>query len=320
MSALDRIAKLISESKSIAIFSHKDSDGDSLGSMIALKRSLSQMGKEVFAFAPAEFPARYMFLLKYADNLGYASQKLDIAIALDCSTPERIAWSGFELPGDVPLINIDHHEGNMDFGNLNWVEPSASAVGEMVFAILEKISAPIDNETASALYVAIITDTGRFSFGNTTAKSLEAASKLCALGANPKFLNSEVYFNFSEEYLRNIGIALFNSRSYHNGRILFLTLDRATTRNFVTLPVDSEGIIDLAMTVKNVDIAALFKEFALDEVHVSIRSRRGIDIGKIAEYYGGGGHPNAAGCIIHGTLTTAQQGVLNQIRKLLGYV
>ncbi len=315
---LDKIKRLIRDSKNILVVSHIDSDGDSLGSAIALQLALSAIGKQVFIPAPIKFPHRYSILSKYANGWGNVPQNPDIIIAADCSSEERIDWGDFKNTNNVPLLNIDHHDGNPNFGDVNWLDPNAAAAGEMVYRLLKDIPAPIDVNAASALYIAIMTDTGRFSFGNTTSKTLAIAAALVELGADPKYLTTETYFDFSEEYFRNIGIALFNSRSYNNGRILFLTLDRATTQNFLTSPEDSEGIIDFAMAVRNVDVAVLFKEISRKNIRVSMRSRRGIDIDNVAKYFGGGGHPNAAGCSIEGTLATAQEGVLKQIQKLLG--
>ncbi len=314
---LGDIVELILERERIAVLSHVDADGDSLGSSVALQRALGQMGKKAFIPAPLDFPPRYSFLRKYANGWG-APVEPDLLVVLDCSRPHRIDWGGLTRPEGVPMINIDHHDDNSRFGDLNWVDPGAAAVGQMVYSLLRALGAPIDERTASALYVALMTDTGRFSFGNTTADALSVAAELVRLGADPKFLTTEVYFNFSEEYVRNIGIALFNSKSFFGGRVLFLTLDRATTRNFATSMDEAEGIIDFAMAVRCVDVAALFRELAPRRISVSLRSRRGIDISQVARFFGGGGHPNAAGCTIKESLAAAQQAVLLQVKRLLG--
>ncbi len=316
----DELITRIQDAKNIIIVSHKNCDGDSLGSVIALQRSLPSMGKNVFVPAPTEFPQRYDFMRKYSNSWGVIPTQYDTIIAVDCSNMERIEWGDIHPEiNDAIIINIDHHEVNENFGHINWVNPAEPAVGTMIYKLLRELSVPVDTYTANALYVAIMTDTGRFSFNNTNSDALKIAGELIEFGADPKALTTEVYFNFSESYLRNIGIALFNSRSFHRGRILFLTLDRAAMRNFSTTPEDSEGIIDFAMAVRNVDVAVLFKELAPNRVRLSFRSRRGIDIVKVAEFFGGGGHPNAAGCTINSNLATAQKSVLENIRKLLGY-
>ncbi len=323
MKTIDEIPQdlidLIERSDSLAILSHKNSDGDSLGSVIALERALTKIGKHIHIPAPTTFPQRYSFMHKYSNGWGNFPNKVDAIISVDCSTPDRIDWGEFQRPEGIPLANIDHHDGNQNFGDINWVKPSAAAAGVLVYKLIRSLDIPIDKETASALYVAIMTDTGRFSFSNTNPDALRIASELIEFGAEPKYLTTEVYFNFSEGYMRNIGIALFNSRSFHRGRILFLTLDRATMRSFSTSPDDSEGIIDFAMSVRNVDVAALFKEITSNKIRVSLRSRRGINVAKVAEHFGGGGHPNAAGCTISDNLVMAQTAVLENIRKLLGY-
>ncbi len=318
VSVPSEIVDLFQSEKEFILVSHRDPDGDSIGSTVALFRALSQMGKRVWMPLPEDIPAKYNFMLKYTNGYPNAPADADFVVVVDCSCLERVGAPESLFDGKR-IVNIDHHEDNPGFGNLNWVDPEAPAAGDMIFGLLKTISAPIDDKTASALYVAIMTDTGRFSFNNATPRAFFDAGELVQLGADPRYLTGQVYFNFSEDYLRNIGIALFNAHSYHDGRILFLTLDRATTRSFSTSPENSEGIIDFAMSVRGVDVAALFKEISTDKIRVSLRSRRGIDISRVAKFFGGGGHPNAAGCTIHANLATAQEAVLEQIRKLLGY-
>ena len=318
MAEFEKIVDALSRSRRIVALSHADSDGDSLGCLIALKRALECIGKEVFLPAPNSFPRRYAFMRKYTDGWGCIPQQCDAVLIVDCSIRDRIDWGEFRRNENIQLLNADHHESNTLYGDINWVDASSASAGEMIFKILNALHAPIDDTAAAALYIAIMTDTGRFSFANTTPNAMRTAAQLIALGANPKFLTAQVYFDFSEEHLRNIGIALFNSRSYNSGRIVFLTLDIATTRNLSTSPDDSDGIIDFAMAVRNVDVAALFREVSSKQVRVSLRSRRGINISEVARFFGGGGHPNACGCIIEGNLAMAQEAILNQIRRILG--
>jgi len=307
-------------SKQIVGLMHIGADGDSIGSLIAFQRAFTKLGKKVYIPAPDYVPARYQFMQKYANGWGYIEDGIDAIVVIDCSSSARIDWGNFERIDGVPLLNIDHHEGNPDFGDFNWVDPSRAAAGIMVYELLKKLSATIDEKSANALYVALMTDTGRFAFSNADFETFQIAAELVELGASPKYLTSEVYFNFSEDYLRNIGIALFNSRSFHGGRILFLTLDRATMRNFSTSPENSEGIIDFAMAVRDVDVAVLFKELGPNKICVSLRSRRGLDICRVAERFSGGGHPNAAGCTINNNLAYTQKVILNLTRKVLGFL
>lgn len=314
------IIKAIKNASNIIILTHYEPDGDALGSAIAIARGLEAVGKKVAIPSIDEFPERYRFMSKYWNHWDNSVDKPDIAIVLDSSKYDRINSGKIDVKSlSCPLINIDHHSSNSLFGNLNWVDTDASATGEIIYSLMLKLDLPIDTISANALYIAIMTDTGRFAFGNTTAESLRISSELVKLGANPEMLTNWVYFSYSEEYLRNIGIALFNARSYKDGRILFLTLDQACAKFFSTSLENSEGIIDFAMGVQRVEVAALFKEISSQKVHVSFRSRRGIDINTIAEYFGGGGHPNAAGCTVETDLITAQKTVLEHILRLLGY-
>ncbi len=313
------VSDAVANAQNIVAVMHTGADGDCLGAIIALQRSLSAMGKKIYIPAPLNIPPRYELLKKYYYGFGSQPQDYDLVLAVDCSSPDRIDWGAFTRDDSKTFICIDHHDGNPNFAHINWVVPECAAAGAMIFALLKKIDAPIDAASASALYISLLTDTGRFSFNNTNAEVLRTASELVELGADPKFITSEIYFNFEEDYLRNMGIAFFNSRSFHGGRVLFLTIDRAMTRNFATHPENSEGIIDFALSVKDVDVAVLFKEIEANLIRVSLRSRMGLDISAIANKFGGGGHPNAAGCTILANLTAAQREVLRWTEKLLGY-
>lgn len=314
------IAKTIRDASSITILTHLEPDGDALGSAIALARGLQAVRKNVSIPLSDEFPERYRFMKGYWNRWKNSPTNPDALLVLDCSKLDRINSDKIDINSlSCPIINIDHHTGNSLFGDINLVDTNASATGEIIYSLMLEMGLPIDEISANALYVAIMTDTGRFAFSNTTVESLRISSELVKLGANPEMLTSQVYFSYSEDYLRNIGIALFNARSYKNGRILFLTLDRAHAKFFSASLEYSEGIIDFAMAVQGVDVAVLFKEISAQKVHVSFRSRRGIDINTIAEYFGGGGHPNAAGCTIEANLITAQKAILESVLKLLGY-
>jgi len=290
--------------------------------MLALALYLKkEAGKRVFLPAPVEWPGRYRFLEKHRDGTGTPpTGDIDALIILDCSTPDRIDW-GTLTPDDfdsIPRIVIDHHVEGFPFGDLNWINAGASAVGEMVYEMLTLLGAEITPPIAEALYSAIITDTGRFTFANTSARALEICSNLIRRGGiEPSVIAKQLYFNFSEEYFRNIGIALYNSRTYCDAKIVFLTLDNASVRSFSTSFEDTEGIVDLALNLRGVELAALFKEIDENVTNVSLRSRGNIDITPVAAEFGGGGHRNAAGCTLNMPLSLAQNTLLERLEKLL---
>lgn len=322
MSCNPEIIKTIREKNKFLILGHVDPDGDSLGSMLALSLFLTeQIEKTVFMHAPSSWPLRYGFLEKHRNGTGTPPfGEVDCIFILDCSSPERIDWGGLN-PDDfseIKKIVIDHHAEGYPFGAINWIDKKAAAVGEMIYDILVEFGAEITPGIAESLFCAITTDTGRFTFNNTTARSLQICSELVSRGfVNPSFIASQIYFNYSEEYLRNIGIALYNSRTYYNSCIVLLTLDRASVRSFSTTFDESEGIVDLAMCVRNAEVAALFKEIGKNNIRVSLRSKGLIDVGALASELGGGGHFNAAGCTLQMPLSLAREVILDRFETAL---
>ncbi len=323
MKSKNDIIEAIHRLDSFLIMGHVDPDGDSLGSSLALALYLlEQAGKRAYMPAPVNWPGRYGFLEKHRDGTGeMPKEKVDAVIILDCSSADRVDWGQLD-PRDYEeslFIVIDHHEEGKAFGDINWIDPESAAVGEMVFDILDALDAEITTPIAESLYMAIVTDTGRFTHSNTTARSMQICAELIERGnICPSKLTGEVYYSFSEEYLRNIGIALYNSRIYMDARIVFLTLDRASVRSFSTTFDETEGIVDLAMSVKGVELASLFKEIGQNMIRVSLRSRGKIDVGALAKELGGGGHRNAAGCTLKMPLSLAREVILDKFEDLLG--
>jgi phosphoesterase RecJ-like protein len=318
----DKIIEALGVGRSFIVLGHVDPDGDCLGSMLALSTYLSeQAGKRVFVPAPRFWPARYGFLEKYRNGNGKPIETdVDTVVILDCSTDDRVDWGDLDQTdfNDKTHIVLDHHREGLPFGELNWIDPDAASVGELVYEILKAFDAKITPAIAESLYCAIVTDTGRFTFNNTGENSLRVCAELVAKGGiNPSEITKKLYANISEEYLRNIGIALYNSRTYEDARIVLLTLDKASVKSFSTTFDETEGIVDLAMSVRGAEVAALFKEIERNMIHVSLRSRGAIDVGAIAASLGGGGHRNAAGCTLGMPLSLAREIVLDRFGTAL---
>jgi len=325
MNQKSEIIDVINSGNTFVILGHVNPDGDSLGSMLGLSLYLrEQAHKIVYVPAPIEWPTRYIYLEKHRNgDSNPPIDKVDAIIILDCSATNRADWGNLNPAEmkDVPQIVIDHHDEGAYFGDYNWIDTKSAAVGEMIFELLTDLGAEITPQIAEALYSAIMTDTGRFTFSCTTARSLAICSELVSRGGiKPSLITANIYSSFSEEYLRNIGIALYNSRIYNDSRIVLLTLDKASVRSFSTTFNDTEGIVDLAMSVRGVELAALFKEISRNVIRISLRSRGRIDVGAIAVELGGGGHHNAAGCTLTMPLSLSREVILDKFETALDNV
>ncbi|MBM4045496.1 MAG: bifunctional oligoribonuclease/PAP phosphatase NrnA [Planctomycetes bacterium] len=327
---MDPIAAVIDElrrGRRFAITTHIRADGDAIGAELGLHHALLSMGKRSYVVNDGLVPKVYQFLPGAAqiETSGRAPMDVDAVIAVDCPAIERLGKVG-ELvsrqrrkTGQPRLINIDHHKSNTNFGDINWVDAAKSSVGEMIYDLLLAAGEQITPEVAVALYVAIITDTGRFTQRNTTPSCLHAAAKLVDLGVNPDLVGEEVYRKNSYRLLKLRSLAFDTLRLEAQGRIAVIRLTQEMFRQTQTHPIDTQEFVDIPRSIEGVNVAVLLRE--LDEpgkIKVSLRSGDAVDVCQIAQRFGGGGHTQAAGCEVPGTIDQAEQVILAEIRKEMG--
>lgn len=291
---LDYILQRIASGPKPAILSHPSPDGDSVGSSVALWHLLNTAGIESFVAIPGPIPRRYEFLVQ---DINPVPVPLDlsgmVAIVLDCSDEHRLSRIGQSLNQAALVVNLDHHRGNTRFGHLNHVDPSASAVGELIYTMFCPGSIP--QPAAQALFTAIYTDTGRFSFSNTSARALEIASRLVAQGAAPNEIYHQVYQNRSPGYYRFLAKALDRIELLFQGKVALVVLDRPLLDAYGIADWDLEGFEEYPRGLAGVEIAGVVREQPDGSVKLSLRSRGSRDVAAIARELGGGGHVNAAG-------------------------
>ncbi|MBN2694233.1 bifunctional oligoribonuclease/PAP phosphatase NrnA [bacterium] len=285
------------------IVSHISPDGDNVGSTLALRKILLKMGKNVTIYNPDPIPEMFSFLDGY-DSYRHElndSDSFDVAVVLDNSEERRIGphWRG--VSAFSCTIQIDHHTSVPRFGDVVVIDEEASAVGEMLYFLAEKLNI-IDKDIAEALYVSILTDTGSFRFSNTTPKTFYVASKLIEAGATPWKINVEIYENMPEEkiYLLQKVLSTLQLNNEKNVALMTLPLSMQTDpSNGSNL---TEGFVNYGRSIKGVDISCFLREVEKDFFSVSLRSKDS-DVSKIArEFFNGGGHIHAAGGRIAGNL------------------
>ena len=303
---LSRIRDTLLQGDSFLLTSHARPDGDSLGSQLALAGALQQLGKQVRIINRDPAPAQYAFLAG-ASTIEVAAavqDPFDAVVVLECSDLSRAGVAGLE--GRV-LVNIDHHAGNVMYGDINWHDVSACACAEMVFELIEAIGARLTPALATHVYVAILTDTGSFRHAHITARTFEICRRIAQTGIDVAGVAAQVYNNGSVGRLRLIGMLLDRMQMEHEGRIAVLTLNDAMLAETGCDSDDLEGIVNLPLAARNVDVVIFIKETA-DGLRVSLRSKNAIDIRLVALTFGGGGHLNAAGLTIeHPTPETRGQ-------------
>ncbi|MEM6455696.1 MAG: bifunctional oligoribonuclease/PAP phosphatase NrnA [Acidobacteriota bacterium] len=279
--------------------SHVNPDGDAVGSCLGLARVLRKLGKGATVWLRDPYPQIYA-ALPGSDRIhpgteppkGYPGTFSGV-IVLECPSPERSGIA--EHFGNLPVLNIDHHLGNEQYGAVNWVDTSAPAVGEMIVRMARHLRVDFDPDTANALYLTLVTDTGGFRFSNTGANAFEAAADLVREGASPSTVARWLYESQPAGAVRLLAEVLATLRLHHDERVATVRLTREMVARAGAQPGDAEGIIDHPRSIRTVEGVALLREVDDTTIKASLRSRGTVNVEKIARSRGGGGHPNAAG-------------------------
>ncbi|MHC1730236.1 MAG: bifunctional oligoribonuclease/PAP phosphatase NrnA [Syntrophobacteraceae bacterium] len=300
------IISVIKNNERFLLATHVRPDGDAIGSLLGMKLMLQRLGKKVHAYSQDRFPPEFDFLPGTEQVLNKPPESTDyeVAILLDCGDFDRAGDDISEfISKHVPfVINIDHHCLHKPFGNVFWIETSASSTCEMLFDLCTHLLLAPDADLASLLYTGIMTDTGSFRFSNTNRRVFEIASNLVAAGADPADIARQVYDSTSRAKL-NLLAQVLGTIEFHSGaRIASAELTRAMLSSTSASYSDSEGFINHLRSVKSVHLAILFREGSDGLIHVSLRSKEGIDVAKLAQRHGGGGHRQAAACKLPGSL------------------
>ncbi len=319
MSDLHRVADALRAAPSVAVLAHVNPEGDAIGSTLAATLALRAAGKRAGAFNADPVPPG-LGGLPGAGEIRHEpprDQAYACYLVVDTSDLDRTGGLLDGRASGAIVLNVDHHAGNTRFGDVNWIEPQASSAGEMVYRLLRAAGAPISADVAANLYAAILTDTGSFRFGNTTAESLRVAAELVAAGAVPEVIARGLTANRTLGEWRLLSEVLAGLTVAASGRVAWIEITAAARqRAGVGLEV-TEDFIEYARNLAGVRIAVAFKELSSDEVRVSLRSTGPVDVARLAGAFGGGGHRNAAGCTVRGNLETAKTEVLAAAEALM---
>ncbi len=294
--------------------SHARPDGDAVGSVLALAGVLEQLGCEVDIVLADPVPLIYQSL-PGVDRIRHTStvKPGGPCILLECDSIERTGLHGLD---ETFLINIDHHASGRPFGALNWIDPSACAVGAMIYEIAQSSGATITPAMATCLYTAILSDTGSFTYDGTNAGTFALAHDLTVSGARPGQIARDIYFSSPEGKVRLLGAAL--SRMRREDRIAWSWITLEDMENASADVEDCEGVVNHLISVTGVEAAVFLREVADDDRYrLSIRSKGELDVAKVAEHFGGGGHRTASGCTLEGPLEDAANRIVAQLRLAL---
>lgn len=317
MQGKEKIIQVIRRHKRFLVSSHINPEGDSLGSALALRGLLLQLGKQVEVVWDGPVPELYRFLPGSSAIKSRPTRSYEAAFLVDCPVLSRIGRTQRFLSKDKLLCVIDHHISNERFGTVNWVDPNAAAVGEMIYTLFKAFRVKIGKAEAINLYVSLVTDTGSFRYSNTTARVHTLASELIRRGIKPAAIASFLYESHSYPSRRLLALALETLQVDRGGELAWLTVTQKMLRSSRCSSEETEGIVDFARSLKRVRAAVFFREEKNRTIKVSFRSKGNFDVNRIARRFGGGGHRAASGCLVRGSLREVEGKVLSAVRKAL---
>jgi len=317
MSNLASISAALKGCTTVLISAHKNPDGDALGSQLGLMLALEKMGKTVTAHNLDAVPEIYRFLPQ-SDRIKIGKPvqgRYDGCIVVDADPP-RTGLFDKTYPADI-LINIDHHITNPLDWPLTWLDTDACATGEMVYKLIQELGVGIDRDIALCLYTAIFTDTGSFRYSNTTPESMRIAASLIEAGADSWLVTENVYESFSFPRLKLLGTVISNMERNGTGRTAWVVVTDELYRQTGTKAEDTDNFVNFVRSAKGVEVAVLFRQTGSAQYKISMRSKGRVDLSGLAQSLGGGGHKNAAGSVLDGSIEEVKKRVLGEVEKTI---
>ena len=313
---LSQVVELIENKQSFAITTHVRPDGDGVGSSLGLCWLLRSLGKQ------AEIVLRDPIPVSYADLPGAneirqvdeVNGKYDAVFVIECSDLARPGIDGLNAQ---LTVNIDHHSTSEHFGTINWIDATASAVGEMIYNLCKAIGGRISREIAECLYLAIVSDTGSFHFSNTTDRTLKVASELIKVGVKPAAVSEIIYNSYPWSRIELLRQVLDTVRRDATGKIAVMRQTLAMAENADSSDGDNNGFVNIPLAAKEIEAVLYMRETKTDVYRCSLRSKDDINVARVAEKFGGGGHKNASGLRVEGDWDELETAILAELTKAI---
>jgi len=294
------VRKILSSERTL-IASHTNPDGDTIGSLLALGLGLLSIDRQVVMISPDGMPPRYQFLPGSELVLSEVRGPVDLAIAVDCGSDNQLGKLKSVFHKAKYSIQVDHHDFADNFCKLLIADANAAAVGEIVYDILKQLKVKITPVIATCLLTSIIVDTGSFRFSNVRSRTFRICADLLERGVDLKYLIEEAYWKKTETTVRLEAFSFRNMRFERNGRVVWSYIKQTDFKRLNGLLADVDGVADDLRAIEGVKVAVLMRESDNGKCRVSLRSAAGINVAKVAEYFGGGGHYNSSGCEMKNT-------------------
>lgn len=311
---LSQVVELIENKDNFAITTHVKPDGDGVGSSLGLLWLLRSLGKNADVIVRGDVPPAYMSLpgAEEIRDVSRVNGKYDAVFVIECSDLQRPGIDGLDKQFTV---NIDHHATSEHFGTINWIDSTASAVGEMIYNLCKAIGGKITSEIAECVYMALVTDTGSFHFPNTSDRTLKVASELIRAGAQPSKIGEAVYHSYPWSRIELMRQVLDTVRRDESGRIAIMRQTIEMKELAGSIDGDNNGFVNIPLAAREVLAVVYMREVGRNTYRASLRSKGNINVAKVAEQFGGGGHKNAAGLGVEGDWDAKEREIVDALSK-----
>lgn len=310
---LSQVVELIENKQDFAITTHLKPDGDGVGSSLGLCWLLRSLGKSAEVVVRGDIPLAYRSLPGADEirDIARIDRDYDAIFVIECSDLERPGIAGL---GEQFTVNIDHHATSEHFGTVNWIDSTASAVGEMIYNLVKAIGGRVTREIAECVYMALVTDTGSFHFSNTTDRTLKVASELIKAGAKPAVISEAVYNNYPWSRIELMRQVLSTVKRDESGKVASLRQTLKMREEAGAVDGDNNGFVNIPLAAREILACVYMREVGENSYRVSLRSKGDINVAKVAERWGGGGHRNAAGLRIDGDWDAKEAELVEAVR------
>ncbi|MCK5687491.1 30S ribosome-binding factor RbfA [bacterium] len=312
-----KIFKLLNDSENVLVCGHVNPDGDAFGSISFICQYLMDLGKRFTAYMNHELPEEFRFLftdigINPVMDIDCNLDEFDTIVILDVGAITRTGIDGIESHVDK-VINIDHHISNDGFGLVSYINPDVSSTGEILYDIFRSNDVPLNDNLSNAIYTAIYTDTGKFSYENTSSSTLAIASELVKNNADPYKIFRTIYENRTVDEVRMFAEIISTLKIYPDKKAALVSVSKEIFEGYNVNPFTLKEIVNFVRSIGQVEVAIFFHELAENTYKVSFRSKGTVDVNALAKIYGGGGHHNASGAKLHGNMSDLIIEILDQL-------
>lgn len=312
--SIEEIAKVLLSGEKIVLYPHIGMDGDAVGSCSALCEALLRAGKDASVFVIEDVPENLSFLCgDFFHSDGEKAASADISVCVDCGDLGRIKGREQEFLSAETTVCVDHHNTSKPFCMYNHIDGSQAATGQLIYELIKAMNIEIQKETAGRIFAALLTDTGGFQYSNTQKETFDIASDLMDKGLNPNDVSVEIFENDRLEKIKIESMSIDCMRSFCGGKVLMAYVSQEMLEESGAYMNETNGIVSKLRSVRGAEVAVFVKEKAKNDIKISMRSKKYVDVSKIAAAFNGGGHVRAAGFSMECSLQEA----LMSLEKIL---